>query len=99
MRRAALLLIPLAVLALTACGGPDHGVVQDKRHSAGYWYFKQVCVTYNAKGLCSRYVPQNTYVPPSWGLDVYNESEHGWRSVSENVYETTEIGETVDFRG
>lgn len=96
-RLALLVLAPALLLGLAACGGPDHGVVHDKRHQDAYIYTTQICTSYGKYG-CQAYVPQFHRAPPSWALDIYDGDEHGWRDVSEETYDATQIGDTVDFR-
>lgn len=91
MRRAIAAVIAAALLvALTACGGPDHGIVHDKSHSDAYTSFLTIC-----SKTCT-IIPQ--YHGPTWSLDVYNGDEHGWVSVTEQTYNAYEVGDSIDFR-
>lgn len=94
---AALTLGAIVLAGITACGSPDHGIVHDKRHEDAYVYTTQLCTSYGKYG-CTVWIPQLHHVPASWALDVYNGDEHGWREVSQQLYDATQVGDTVDFR-
>ncbi len=95
-RKAAMAVVALvAAFMLTACGGPDHGTVHDKSHSPEQWISTTYCHPVGKVTVCN---PQMVHHPESWSLDVYNGDEHGWVDVTEETYDSYNVGDFVDFR-
>ncbi len=91
-RTAAIAIAIIALITLTACGGPDHGTVRGKSYSPETIVMQ--CMA-QPKGGCIMY-PQ--VYPASWSLDIYNGDEHGWKRVTEETYDAYKVGDYIDFR-
>lgn len=103
MRKAPLVILA-AALALTACGGPERGVVQDKSYRAAYttWttpYYSTFCSAYNTKtGACTSrtrvfHPSVPVHHPASWSMRIRNGEDEGWRSVPSRVWESCVVGQ------
>lgn len=93
------LLVLLAILILTGCGGhhPTAGQVLDKKYTAahyGYWTSSQ-CYMYGKYG-CQVWIPvqHREYIADRWELEVQSDKgEIGWVNVTQYVYDHESVGD------
>lgn len=87
----------IMVLALAACGAPHQGVVHDKRYSPPSSYTVYDCYSRDKNGVCTFQVPRQQPIGPSWSLDIYNGDDHGWVDVNEGIYDSVQVGDSVNL--
>lgn len=89
----------LAVSTLVGCDGPDSGTVTDRRYTAAYVIYNQVCVARTKTGVCISYVPQPVHHPEECELQLERQSasdykiENGWRTVPCAEYAHYAVGD------
>lgn len=84
----------ITLLALTACGAPDHGVIYKKNYSAPWSYTTTECVLYDGKtGQCKVKMPVYHSVPASWELCIELGDDRGCREVDQVDYHRYEVGQ------
>lgn len=91
-RLSAVGLIALALL-LSACSSISSGIITDKVSEPGHYWTTQQCVSYNAKGVCTVWMPQTHYDDPDWRFDIRDGDKSGWVYVSEDTFNRYEVGD------
>lgn len=90
-----LLMLAVMLVTLTSCKSIDYGTVISKSFTPAYveHYIRPMRI-----GKTTICMPCTRHVSASWSIHVENEEGREWWSVSENYYNSVEIGDTVDRR-
>jgi hypothetical protein len=93
MRRALAAAVALAALLLVGCSAIDRGTITAKVIEPATTIVQQVCAGYNAKGVCSVWVPQVIHDDEDYRFDIRNEDETGFVYVSREAFDEYEVGD------
>lgn len=88
------ILLLICALFLTACKSSiDYGTVTDKQYAPAQLIYSPLITTVNKQ---TRIIPRYIHHPQRWHIYVQNEDGGEWWSVTENYYNSVEIGDFVD---
>ncbi len=90
-----LVLAVLCALSMTGCKSIDYGTVMDKSFAPAHRVYSPI-ITHIGK--TTRVIPRWLHHPDRWSILVENEDGKDWWNVSEDYYNTVNIGDTVDRR-
>lgn len=96
MKRLAALVLVASALLLSACSSINAGTITNKVAEPGMYMTTQSCAMYNKDGICSSWVPITTYDDPDWRFDIRDGDDSGWVYVSQDTFDTYEIGDYYD---
>lgn len=82
--------VALLLAVVTACCGPDHGIVTDKDHQDAWVQSTTIMVG-------KTFIPQSIYHDEQFRVLVDSGDDEGWRTVTESEFETISIGDSVSF--
>lgn len=88
-----ILLIVAALVVLSSCSAPEHGLVIDKKYSAEWSYWDSQCMSYDKQGLCSLKMPILHTVPEAWYLCLRDGQDEGCRQVDQIDWHKYERGQ------
>lgn len=83
------------LVILTACKSIDYGTVINKSFTPAYVENYILPMRVGKMTIC---MPRTRHVSASWSILVENEEGREWWSVSEDYYNSVEIGDAVDRR-
>jgi len=97
MKRIILIIIALVILvcSLAGCSCVDNGVVRSKSFTPAHktHYFQPLRI-----GNITRLIPHTVSHADSWRILVANEEAEEWWDVTEEYFDTVNIGDYVDRR-
>lgn len=92
--KAKLAVIVTAALLLVGCSSISSGYITAKKYQPAYTYTTQQCASYNAKGVCTVWMPMTHHVDEKFKFDIRNDNqENGWVYVSQGEYDHYQIGD------
>lgn len=99
------LVLAVILLALLACGEGnqlDQGEVIEKNYDDPDTWTSLYCASYGQNGGCILWLPMTHQDGPHWSLRVVGVDDEGeqrkeWHEVTQTLYETANIGMTVNF--
>ena len=96
MKRSLLVLLAVVcMLMMAGCKRIDYGTVVDKSFSPAHNTYLPMVVR---AGKSTRVIPRWIHYSDRWAILVENEDGKDWWDVSENYYNSIEIGDAVDRR-
>ena len=96
MKRLCLVIIAiLCAFMLTGCKSIDYGTVKDKSFSPAHKTYAPIVTRI---GKTTRIFPRWIHHSDSWAILVENEEGKDWWTVSEDFYNSVDVGDTVDRR-
>lgn len=91
IRTGGIALTAAGLVFLSACGGPESGVVIGRKYDPGYFYTTTSCMPSGKSTVC---VPVQQYMPESWELKLRPaKGKPGWRDVDKGEYSRCINGE------
>ena len=90
-----IVLFVLSVFILVGCKNVDYGVVIDKSYSPAHRSYQPMVMIVNKR---TQIIPRWINHPDVWSILVENEDGRDWWNVSEDFYNSVEIGDKVDRR-
>lgn len=87
--------IVICLLILTGCEHIDYGIVIDKSFSPAHKTYSPTIMHMNKT---TRIIPRWIYHSDHWSILVQNDDGKEWWEVSEDHYNSVEIGSNVDRR-
>lgn len=96
MKKVLLSVILVAFLILmTGCKNIDYGIVKEKRFSPSHRVYSPMIMVVNKK---TKIIPRWITKSDSWSILVENDDGSDWWNVSEEYFNSVEVGEFVDRR-
>ena len=96
MKRIAITTIVLVMLfALTGCTSVDNGIVVEKAFTAAHRTYAPMIMHI---GRTTQIIPHWRSHPDSWSILVENDDHREWWDVTEDFYNSVDIGDYVDRR-
>lgn len=96
MKRIAITIIVLVILfALTGCTSVNNGVVVEKAFTAAHRTYAPIMMHV---GKMTQIIPHWHSHPDSWRILVENNDHREWWDVTEEFYNSVDIGDYVDRR-
>lgn len=89
------ILLTVCIFVLTGCKSIDYGIVVDKSFREAHRSYNPIVMIVNKHPLI---IPRWTNHPDKWSILVENEDGREWWDVTENYYNSVEIGSNVDRR-
>ncbi len=92
------LLVALAVLCailMTGCKSIDYGTIIDKSFTPAHRTYSPIITRV---GKTTRIIPHWSRHSDRWSILVENEDGKDWWNVSEEYYDSVNVGDTVDRR-
>jgi hypothetical protein len=97
MRNAIMTLILAIVVLLlvfaAGCSQMEKGKVVSKMYYPASTYTTMMCGSYSTQGMCNVWIPQTNFVPESWEFFLRDGDEEGYRTVSEEEYNSYKVGQ------
>ena len=90
-----IILLVLCIFVLAGCKSIDNGTVIDKSYSPAHRSYQPMVMIVNKH---TRIIPRWINHPDVWSILVENEDGRDWWNVSEDFYNSVEIGDKVDRR-
>ena len=88
------ILLSICVLLLTACkSSVDYGTVTDKQYTPARQVYSPLIMTVNKQ---TRIIPRYIHHPQTWYIYVQNDNGGEWWNVTEDYYNSVEVGDFVD---
>ena len=85
----------VCLLMLAGCGHIDYGTVIDKSFSPAHKTYSPMVIRVNKS---TRIIPRWIYHHDHWSILVQNDDGKEWWEVSEDYYNSIDIGSSVDRR-
>lgn len=97
--RKKLAVIVATALLLVGCSSISSGYITAKNYEPAYSYMTQQCAAYNAKGVCTVWMPVTHYVDEKFRFDLRNDNKDtGWVYVSRTTYDQYQVGDYYGSR-
>ena len=88
-------LLFVCVFLLTACRSTDYGTVTDKQYTPSRKVYSPLIMIVNKHPMI---IPRYINHPQMWRIYVQNEDGGEWWDVTEDYYNSVEVGDFVDRR-
>lgn len=96
MKRIVIAVLLLAMLVcLVGCSSVDYGTVKEKSFVPAHSEHRVMVMNMNKR---TRVFPRWVSYPDSWSILVENEDGREWWNVTENYYNSVDVGDYVDRR-
>ena len=97
MKRIAIIIMVLVILfALTGCTSVNNGIVVEKEFIAAHRTYAPMIIHI---GKATKIIPRWLSHPDSWHILVENDAHREWLDVTEEFYNSVDIGDYVDRSG
>ena len=90
-----ILIVIICLLLLTGCRHIDYGIVIDKSYSPAHKTYNPIIMHVNNS---TRIIPRWINHSASWSILVQNDDGKAWWAVSEDYFNSVDIGDSVDRR-
>jgi hypothetical protein len=94
-RSASWAIAALFILALAGCSGIKAGVITEKKYEESREYTVPLCTQSGKVLIC---IPQHRTDDEDWYVGIVQGEDSNWISVTQETYDSYEVGDYIDFR-